>query len=355
MTARELALKFHEAYERMAPSFGYETRTETRAFDPESANGRLMIAVCSELLPYARQALSAVLPSEQEEREAFEKWHRENIEDVWRSNRGELWLAWKARASQALAPVPAHDEQRCERMSEALEKIAQWARAYPLSVFPEPDFARAHEVLSAAGMTLDAISASNMRHVITQVQAIVDAAMGGDLAAAPASAPAAREDEGRSLTFSEFRRANATRCVKWHPEGIASWSASDWMTAIVGELGELASLIKMRNRERDGLPGNKFSPTDEQIANEAADVLTYLDLFCEMHGIDLGTAAARKFNEVSERVGFPDRITIAAPSYRCTQHEDGGWWKCHSHCGYRSCDVAAPSGSGAQAAEGEKA
>ena len=111
-----------------------------------------------------------------------------------------------------------------------------------------------------------------------------------------------------ALTFEEFRAANAARCLRWHPAGIESWSASDWMTAIVGELGELASLIKMRNRERDGLPGNKFSPTDKQIGEEAADVLTYLDLFCAMHGIDLARAAVMKFNEVSARVGFPDRI-----------------------------------------------
>ncbi len=116
--------------------------------------------------------------------------------------------------------------------------------------------------------------------------------------------------EASDLTFAAFREANARRCLRWHPEGIESWSASDWMTAIVGELGELAGLIKMRNRERDGLPGNKFSPTDKQIADEAADVLTYLDLFCAMHGIDLGRAAAEKFNEVSQRVGFPDRIEI---------------------------------------------
>lgn len=45
-----LARKFHEAYERLAPQFGYETRQETRAFDPKSANGRLMVAVCAELL-----------------------------------------------------------------------------------------------------------------------------------------------------------------------------------------------------------------------------------------------------------------------------------------------------------------
>ncbi len=114
----------------------------------------------------------------------------------------------------------------------------------------------------------------------------------------------------KQLSFNEFRAANVARCLKWHPEGIESWSASDWMTAIVGELGELAGLIKMRNRERDGLPGNKFSPTDEQIGKEAADVLTYLDLFCAAQGIDLGVVTVQKFNEVSERVGFPDRISL---------------------------------------------
>lgn len=45
-----LAMKFHDTYERLAPSFGYETRKDTRAFDPATPNGKLMVAVCSELL-----------------------------------------------------------------------------------------------------------------------------------------------------------------------------------------------------------------------------------------------------------------------------------------------------------------
>lgn len=44
-----LARQFHEAYERLAPQFGYETRAETRQFDPTTPNGKLMIAVCSAL------------------------------------------------------------------------------------------------------------------------------------------------------------------------------------------------------------------------------------------------------------------------------------------------------------------
>jgi hypothetical protein len=70
----------------------------------------------------------------------------------------------------------------------------------------------------------------------------------------------------------------------------------------------------MRNRERDGLPGNKFSPSDKQVADELADVLTYLDLLAAALGVDLGRAAVEKFNEVSVRVGFPDRIELTPPS-----------------------------------------
>src|SRR5438045_2879197 len=98
-----------------------------------------------------------------------------------------------------------------------------------------------------------------------------------------------------ALTFAHFREANVARCERWHPNGIGSWSPADWMTATVGELGELASLIKMRNRERDGLPGNKFSPTDRQIADELADVVTYLDLYGAALGFEVNLAIAGCF------------------------------------------------------------
>jgi hypothetical protein len=49
-SALALAKQFHDTYERLAPTFGYETRPETREFNPESPNGRLMIAVCKEII-----------------------------------------------------------------------------------------------------------------------------------------------------------------------------------------------------------------------------------------------------------------------------------------------------------------
>jgi hypothetical protein len=67
-----------------------------------------------------------------------------------------------------------------DRLTEALEQIAEWARAYPLTVFPEPDFVKARALLEAGGITLDAVSASNMRHVVTEVAAIARRALERD-------------------------------------------------------------------------------------------------------------------------------------------------------------------------------
>ena len=50
MDATDLAELFHETYELLAPDYGYETRQETRVFDPNSPNGKLMIAVSDVIL-----------------------------------------------------------------------------------------------------------------------------------------------------------------------------------------------------------------------------------------------------------------------------------------------------------------
>jgi len=68
-------------------------------------------------------------------------------------------------------------EQQVERLREALEEIGRWSEAYPLKIFPEPDFAKAAQLLKDGGMTLDAISASNMRHVVEGVGKIAQQAL----------------------------------------------------------------------------------------------------------------------------------------------------------------------------------
>jgi len=48
---------FHDTYERLAPSFGYETREDTKEFDPNSKNGKLMLEVCSIVLSQQKQEI----------------------------------------------------------------------------------------------------------------------------------------------------------------------------------------------------------------------------------------------------------------------------------------------------------
>lgn len=54
--AERLAQQFHEAYERLAPAFSYETNPATRKAWGElpARNRRLMVAVCAEILNHSR-------------------------------------------------------------------------------------------------------------------------------------------------------------------------------------------------------------------------------------------------------------------------------------------------------------
>ena len=71
-------------------------------------------------------------------------------------------------------------QDKVDLYEETLHRIASWATAYPLAVFPEPDeeyYRRAHEVLTANGMTLDRLSAAAMRHVVEGVGRIARQAL----------------------------------------------------------------------------------------------------------------------------------------------------------------------------------
>ena len=70
-------------------------------------------------------------------------------------------------------------ETENDKFEGALLRIDTWAKAYPLDVFLKPDLKQAAKVLKAAGMTLDAISADAMRHVIDGVKDITKQALKG--------------------------------------------------------------------------------------------------------------------------------------------------------------------------------
>ena len=74
----------------------------------------------------------------------------------------------------------ADKEDYIETLELALRRIIEWADAYPLEVFPAVDkeySKRAHEVLTANGMTLDRLSADAMRHCLKGVRGIASAAL----------------------------------------------------------------------------------------------------------------------------------------------------------------------------------
>lgn len=71
--------------------------------------------------------------------------------------------------AKATAAVDTDADDPMDGLIEALTRIVQWSEAYPIAVFPEPDFKKASELLQAGGITLDAVASSCMRHVVNGV------------------------------------------------------------------------------------------------------------------------------------------------------------------------------------------
>ncbi len=114
------------------------------------------------------------------------------------------------------------------------------------------------------------------------------------------------------LTFARFSATNRARCQRWHPGfPYDGWTGSDWSNAMQGEAGEAGNKVKKLRRIETGLLAAS-DVTREQLladlADEIGDTFAYLDLLAQFYGLDLVTCVARKFNRVSAREGFPERI-----------------------------------------------
>jgi NTP pyrophosphatase (non-canonical NTP hydrolase) len=120
------------------------------------------------------------------------------------------------------------------------------------------------------------------------------------------------QEKREMLTFEAFSEANRARCES--PKGFGhqlhAWSTSDWMTALVGEVGEAANVVKKLNRYRDGVPGNKVSEADlrDMLRKELGDVFVYLDLMAQSLGFSIADAAVEVFNAKSEDIGYPGKL-----------------------------------------------
>jgi NTP pyrophosphatase (non-canonical NTP hydrolase) len=78
------------------------------------------------------------------------------------------------------------------------------------------------------------------------------------------------------------------------------WTPSQWLQAVIGELGEFANLRKKVERGDFTLDDVRGS-----LGDELADVVIYIDILAAVLGINLGDAVMLKWNKTSEKVGVP--------------------------------------------------
>lgn len=126
---------------------------------------------------------------------------------------------------------------------------------------------------------------------------------------------------GTGLTFKQLADQNRSRVERWHPgfpeeQGSADWNGADWSNALAGETGELCNVVKKLRRIETGHQAttdaaNRGIFKDElmrMLADEIGDVATYLDLVAQKYGLDLSECVVSKFNKISKRMGYPERL-----------------------------------------------
>lgn len=110
----------------------------------------------------------------------------------------------------------------------------------------------------------------------------------------------------RHITFQQIREVGVSRSNQWFP--MERWSLMEWACAMAGEAGEACNVAKKLSRQDGGFDRKHENITADDLAEECADVFIYLDLLCARAGVDLEQAIIKKFNSVSEKYNFPQRL-----------------------------------------------
>jgi NTP pyrophosphatase (non-canonical NTP hydrolase) len=121
---------------------------------------------------------------------------------------------------------------------------------------------------------------------------------------------------GEELTLKRLSEVNLARANAWHGRDIRephadAWSGADWSNAMCGEAGETANVVKKLRRHETNTTTNKAKTPDKliaQLGHELADTLLYLLLVADYYQIDITQAVIEKFNLVSDREGFPEKL-----------------------------------------------
>jgi NTP pyrophosphatase (non-canonical NTP hydrolase) len=124
--------------------------------------------------------------------------------------------------------------------------------------------------------------------------------------------------------LTRLRVQNATRKVRWHGPDTEEWSLADWSNAMQGEAGEVGDVIKKIRRAQTRTGPQTMADVPallEELDHEMADTLIYLDLLdSEANALrrqlglpestTLVPAVVRKFNIVSDKQGFPEKLYV---------------------------------------------
>lgn len=116
-----------------------------------------------------------------------------------------------------------------------------------------------------------------------------------------------------TLSFATLRHANTLRLPQFKnsrgepahntPDG-SDWSLNDWMTAILGELGEAANLVKKIRRGDMALTAAR-----DELGREFADVVIYTDLLAFRLDKPLGIpTGSNTFNQLRSISSSPSII-----------------------------------------------
>lgn len=122
--------------------------------------------------------------------------------------------------------------------------------------------------------------------------------------------------------LSRLRIQNSTRKVRWHGPETEPWSLADWSNAMQGEAGEVGDVIKKIRRVQTRTGPQTWADMPallEELDHEMADTLIYMDLLdFEANALrrqlglpestTLAPAVTRKFDIVSVKMGFPERL-----------------------------------------------
>lgn len=119
------------------------------------------------------------------------------------------------------------------------------------------------------------------------------------------------------LTFKKLAEVNYARCRRWHKSpDLSDWSISDWACAMAGEAGEVCNAVKKLKRLEDNLKSKNdkgreiksFDQAKKVIGEELADTALYLNLLAIRLGLSLEDEIVKKFNSVSKKYKFPERL-----------------------------------------------